>query len=159
MPERKACRSPALTTRRIVVRKHLRHDTRVMDKQLTDMPLEAGMRDLGAGRAATVGTGPGTASETTEIEIETGTDETAIETAIETETETVIEETVTGTTAGRETETETEIETEIVIVIVTDATDENEAYLLAERDMAAEAAVGVGVDEKFLLEKIKKISC
>lgn len=29
-PERRACRSPALTTRRIVVRRHLRHDTRVM---------------------------------------------------------------------------------------------------------------------------------
>jgi hypothetical protein len=163
-PERKACRSPALTTRRIVVRRHLRHDTRVMDKQLTDMLLEPGTRDLGADRAATVGTETDSANETTETEIGTGTgtDETAIEivtenaTVTETETEnankeTVIEEIVNGTAAERETKTETETETEteiaIAIVTVTDATDEIAAYRLAERDIAVAAAVGVGVDE------------
>lgn len=160
-PERKACRSPALTTRRIVVRRHLRRDTRVMDKQLTDMLLEPGTRDLGADRAATVGTGTGSANETTETEIGTGTDETAIEIVTEnaTVTETVIEEIVNGTAAGRE--TETEIATEIAIVTVTGATDEIAAYRLAERDIEVEAAVGVGVDEgtkkKALLEKIASV--
>jgi hypothetical protein len=107
-----------------------------MDKQLTDTPLEPGTRDLGAGRGATVGIGPDTASETPEIEIETGTDETA--------TVTVTEETVIETAAGIETETETEI------VIATDGTDEIAAYRPAERDIAAEAAAGVGVDKKAL---------
>lgn len=135
-PERRACRSPALTTRRIV----------------------PGTRDLGADRAATVGTGTGTANETTGTEIETGTgtDGTAIETETENETEnaneTVIEEIANGTAAGRETETEieTEIGTEIAIATATEtgATDEIAAYRLAERDIAVAAAVGVGADKE-----------
>jgi hypothetical protein len=119
------------------------------------MLLEPGTRDLGADRAATVGTGTGTANETTETEeTGTGTDETAIETVTETVTETVnanetvIEETVNGTAAGRE--IETEIETEIAIATVTEtgATDEIAAYRLAERDIAVEAAVAVGADKR-----------
>lgn len=150
-PGRRACPFPAWTTRRIVVREqHLPRGTRVMDKQLTDMPLEPGTIDIGADRGATVGIGPGTASETeTETEIETGTDETAIETV--TVTVTAIgkgigngNETRTGETAA---ETETVIVTVTEIEIETDGPDETAAYPPAERDTEAGAAVAVGADE------------
>lgn len=151
-PGRRACLSPAWTTRRTVVREHLPRGTRVMDKQLTDMPLEPGTIDIGADRGATVGIGPGTASETeTETEIEIGTDETAIETV--TATATVIGIGIgneNGTRTGEiaaETETVIVTETEIEIEIATDGPDEIAAYPPAERDTEAAAAVAVGADE------------
>lgn len=116
----------------------MRRDTRVMDKQLTDMLLEPGTRDIGADRGATVGIGPGTASET-EIEIEIGTDETATEKGTRTAG------TATETAAGRE--TEKEIVTVTEIEIETDGPDETAAYPPAERDIEAGAAAGVGADE------------
>lgn len=149
-PGRRACLSPAWTTRRTVVREHLPRGTRVMDKQLTDMPLEPGTIDIGADRGATVGIGPGTASET-ETEIEIGTDETAIETVTVTVTVTVTAIGI-GIGIGNETRTgETAAETETVIVteteIETDGPDEIAAYPPAERDTEAGAAVAVGADE------------
>lgn len=157
-PGRRASRSPASTTRRlVVVRRHLRRDTRVMDKQLTDMPLEPGTRDIGAGRAAPVGIGPDTASETPETETETATvTVTAIGTA-ETATTETPETPESGTTTTRTgesaietaagTATETVIET--ATATETDGPDEIAAYRPAERDIAAGAAAGAGVDEVF----------
>lgn len=156
-PGRRACLSPAWTTRRTVVREHLPRGTRVMDKQLTDMPLEPGTIDIGADRGATVGIGPGTASETeTETEIEIGTDETAIETVTVTVTAIGIGSengTRTGETAA---ETETEIVTATEIEIATDGPDEIAAYPPAERDTEAGAAVAVGADE--VLRRLNSMS-
>lgn len=147
-PGRRACLSPAWTTRRTVVREHLPRGTRVMDKQLTDMPLEPGTIDIGADRGATVGIGPGTASETeTETEIEIGTDETAIETV--TVTVTAIGIGIENENGIRTGETAAVIVTETVteIEIETDGPDETAAYPPAERDTEAGAAVAVGADE------------
>lgn len=125
-----------------------------MDKQLTDMPPEAGTRDLGADRGATATTGPDTANET-EIATETGSgseigtgtaEHPAIETVTvtvtvtetETETASALEETTVGIATTIETETETEIA----------ASDETAVCPLAASDTAAGAAVGVEVDEE-----------